>query len=269
MPTILRHSPTLLVGAAAGFLALMGPANSEALSRQPAPTAATAPAPVDHSALDRVLKKFVNDQGRVNYRGLKADRRELDQYLALLSARPPDAAWAPAEQMAYWINAYNAFTLQLILDHYPLKSIKDIGPRLQIPFVNTPWAEKFFVIGGTKMSLDNIEHGILRKQYDDPRVHFALVCASISCARLRNEAYTAARLDRQLDDQGRNFMNDPAKNRPGKTAAQLSKYFDWYRGDWTNKGQSVAGWVNKYSATKMDADAKVSYLEYNWNLNEQ
>lgn len=171
--------------------------------------------------------------------------------------------------MACWVNAYNAFTLQLILDHYPLKSIKDIGPRVQIPFVNTPWAEKFFAIGGTKMSLDNIEHGILRKQYDDPRVHFALVCASISCARLRNEVYTAARLDRQLDDQGRDFMNDPAKNRPGKAIAQLSKYFDWYRGDWTNKGQSVAGWVNKYAATKMEADAKVSYLEYNWNLNEQ
>ena len=88
--------------------------------------------------------------------------------------------------MAYWINAYNAYTIRLIVDHYPVQSIKDIGSKIKIPFVTTPWASKFFSIGGEQMSLDNIEHGILRKKFDDPRIHFTLVCASISCPRLRN-----------------------------------------------------------------------------------
>ncbi|MBF9236320.1 DUF547 domain-containing protein [Hymenobacter sp. BT683] len=226
-----------------------------------------AAAPVDHSAYDRLLKKHVNEKGQVNYKGFKADQKEFDQYLALLSKNPPAKSWSKQEQMAYWINAYNAYTIRLILNHYPVQSIKDIGSKIKIPFVTTPWASKFFSIGGEKMSLDNIEHGILRKNYNDPRIHFALVCASVSCPRLRNEAFTAEKLDRQLDDQGRDFLNDPTKNKPG--AAQLSKYFDWYKGDWTANGQSVAKWVDKYAKTKLVNPDKVTYLEYNWNLNEQ
>ena len=233
------------------------------------PARVAAAAAVDHSAYDKILKKYVNESGRVNYKGLKADQQPLNQYLALLSKNPPAASWTKSEQMAYWINAYNAYTIRLVLDHYPVTSIKDIGSKIKIPFVTTPWAIKFFSIGGEKMSLDNIEHGTLRKKYNDPRIHFSLVCASISCPRLRNEAYTADKLDRQLDDQGRDFVNDPAKNKVGKDAAQLSKYFDWYKSDWSGGGQTVAKWVNKYSTTKMDANAKVSYLDYNWNLNEQ
>lgn len=234
-----------------------------------APAAALAGALVDHGAYDKLLKKYVNDQGLVNYKGFKADQPALTQYLALLSKTPPAASWPKADQMAYWINAYNAYTIQLILTHYPVKSIKDIGSSVQIPFVTTPWAAKFFTIGGTKMSLDNIEHGTLRKHYHDPRIHFALVCAALSCPRLRNEAYTSAQLDRQLDDQGRNFLNNPAKNKPGKTTAQLSKYFDWYKGDWNANGQSVVAWVNKYSTTQLALDAQISFLDYNWKLNEQ
>ncbi len=236
-----------------------------------APTVATAASAVaiDHSGFDNLLKKNVSDKGLVNYKALKADPAALDQYLALVSKNPPAASWSKNEQMAYWINAYNAYTIRLILDHYPLKSIKDIGSKIKIPFVTTPWAAKFFSIGGEKMSLDNIEHGTLRKNYNDPRIHFALVCASISCPRLRNEAYTPAKLDAQLDDQGRDFLNNPAKNKPGKTSAQLSKYFDWYKGDWEKNGQSVSAWVNKYSTVKMDAKASISYLGYNWSLNAQ
>nr|WP_240737297.1 DUF547 domain-containing protein [Hymenobacter metallicola] len=224
---------------------------------------------IDHSAFDKLLKKHVNAKGLVDYKGWKADQNAFNQYLNLLSKNPPAASWSKAEQMAYWINAYNAYTIRLILDHYPVQSIKDIGSKIKIPFVTTPWAAKFFSIGGTKMSLDNIEHGTLRKNYDDPRIHFALVCASLSCPRLRNEAYTAAKLDSQLDDQGRDFLNDPGKNKPGKATAQLSKYFDWYKGDWTSNGQTVVGWVNKYAATKMDNATKVTYLDYNWQLNAQ
>ena len=230
---------------------------------------AAAPNEVDHSTFDKLLKKHVNEKGQVNYKGFKKDEKEFNGYLEMLSKNPPAASWSKNEQMAYWINAYNAYTIRLILDHYPVKSIKDIGSSIQIPFVTTPWAAKFFSIGGEKMSLDNIEHGTLRKKYDDPRIHFALVCASMSCARLRNEAFTAARLDAQLDDQGRDFVNNPAKNNISPGKAQLSKYFDWYKGDWTKNGQSVAKWVNRYSKTKIDEQTPVTFLDYNWKLNEQ
>lgn len=231
----------------------------------------TAPsvASVDHSGFDRLLKKYVNDKGLVNYRGFKSEEKAFNAYLKLLSDNPPASAWSKPEQMAYWINAYNAYTIRLILDNYPVKSIKDIGPKNQIPFVNTPWAKKFFSIGGTEMSLDNIEHGTLRKRYDDPRIHFALVCASISCPRLRPEAYTPEQLDRQLNDQGRDFLNNPTKNKTDRDQAQLSKYFDWYKGDWKADGQSVVTWVNRYATTKLTEDTKISFLDYNWNLNEQ
>ncbi|MGI4873826.1 MAG: DUF547 domain-containing protein [Janthinobacterium lividum] len=230
--------------------------------------AATGPL-VDHSAYDRLLKKYVNAQGLVDYKGFKADEKVFNQYLDQLSKTPPAASWSKADQMTYWINAYNAFTIRLILDHYPVQSIKDIGSKIKIPFVTTPWAAKFFSIGGEKMSLDNIEHGILRKKYNDPRIHFALVCASMSCPRLRNEAYAAASLDKQLDDQGHDFLNNPAKNKISKPAAQLSKYFDWYEGDWQKNDQSVVQWVNRYASTKIDGSTKITYLDYNWQLNQQ
>ncbi|TGE25243.1 DUF547 domain-containing protein [Hymenobacter aquaticus] len=253
------------------WTALAGPAlPAKSYSFEPAPAARhSVAAAVDHSAFDKLLKKHVNAKGLVDYKGFKADQAAFNQYLAQLSKNKPADSAPKAEQMAFWINAYNAYTIRLILDHYPLQSIKDIGTKIQIPFVTTPWASKFFSIGGEKMSLDNIEHGILRKRYDDPRIHFALVCASISCPKLRNEAYTAAKLDSQLDDQGRDFLNNSAKNKVGKASAQLSKYFDWYKGDWEENGQSVASWVNRYAATKMDPAAKVTYLDYNWRLNEQ
>ena len=205
----------------------------------------------------------------VNYKGFKADEKKFNQYLALLSKNPPAASWSKQEQMAYWINAYNAFTIRLILNYYPVKSVKDIGPSFQNPFMTTPWAAKFFSIKGEKMSLDNIEHGTPREQYDDPRIHLALVCAAMTCPRLRNEAYTAVRLDAQLDNQGRDFLNNPAKNNLSPGKAQLSKYFDWYKGDWTKNGQSVARWVNRHSKIKVDEQTPVTFLDYNWKLNEQ
>lgn len=229
----------------------------------------TSAAPVDHGIFDKLLKKYVNDKGLVNYKGFKADEKVLDQYLTTLSQGAPASSQSKKEQMAYWINAYNAFTIKDVVKHYPIESIKDIGSKIQIPFVSTPWAEKFFTIGGEKMSLDNIEHGTLRKKYNDPRIHFALVCASISCPRLRNEAYTAEKLDAQLDDQGKDFLNNPVKNKVGKDEAKLSKYFDWYKGDFKEGEQSVVKWVNKYSTIKITDNTKIDYMDYNWNLNEQ
>ena len=232
------------------------------------------PAPaIDYTGFDRLLKKYVDNRGLVNYKAFKTDSTALDAYLTLLSENPPTANWSKPEQIAYWINAYNAYTIRLILDHYPVKSIKDIGPAKQINRVSTPWAKKFFTIGGNAMSLDSIEHGILRKNYHDypdwPRIHFTLVCAARSCPRLRNEAYTAAKLDAQFDDQGRNFLNDQTKNNVGSEQAKLSKLFLWYKADWQSTGQSVMNWVNRYATAKLTPDTPVTFLDYDWTLNEQ
>ena len=229
-------------------------------------------APVDHSIYDRLLKKYVNDQGWVDYKGLKKDEKdakELKKYLDLISKNPPSDKWSKNDQIAYWINAYNAFTIQRVLNHYPITSIKDTGPSVQIPFVSTPWSDKFFKIGGESMSLDNIEHGTLRKKYNEPRIHFALVCAARSCPRLRNEAYEGDKLIAQLEDQGNDFLNNPDKNAITTKEARLSKYFDWYKSDWKENDKSVEYWVDRYSKVKINKDTKISFLDYNWALNEQ
>ncbi|RYC67321.1 DUF547 domain-containing protein [Spirosoma sordidisoli] len=234
-----------------------------------APVMTLAADPVDHSIYDRLAKKHINEKGLVNYKGFRSDEKELDKYLDLLSKNPPTDKWNQDAQIAYWINAYNAYTIKLILNHYPVKSIKDIGSKIKIPFVTTPWAIKFIPIGSEKISLDNIEHGTLRKKFNDQRIHFALVCAARSCPRLRNEAYTGAKLDAQLDDQGSDFLNNPAKNAISPQKASLSKYFDWYKGDWKEDNKSIEYWVNRYSKTKINKDTDISFLDYNWALNEQ
>jgi hypothetical protein len=219
-----------------------------------------------HQQWDKLLRKHVNASGMVSYKGFQKDKAELDVYLKTLSDNAPQSSWSADEQKAYWINAYNAFTVALILKHYPVKSIKDIGGKIYK--VNTPWDIKFVNIGGKKYDLNNIEHGILRKKFDDPRIHFALVCASISCPRLRNEAYTAGQLNAQLEDAGKDFLNDKSKNRISANKADLSKYFSWYKGDFTKNG-SLADYINKYSVTKVNTNTKIGSLDYNWSLNEQ
>ncbi|TAE28628.1 MAG: DUF547 domain-containing protein [Cytophagales bacterium] len=232
-------------------------------------TLASAPLNVDHSGFDRLLKKYVNDKGMVNYKGFKKDEKEFDAYLDLLSKNPPTDQWSKNDQVAFWINAYNAYTIRLILDHYPVKSIKDIGSKIKIPFVTTPWAKKFIKMGGETISLDNIEHGTLRKKFTEPRIHFALVCAAVSCPKLRNEAFVGNRLDAQLNDQGVDFMNDPTKNVVGADKAKLSKILDWYGDDFEKNGNTLEAWINKYVKVKMTDDTKRSYFDYNWALNEQ
>jgi Protein of unknown function, DUF547 len=230
-----------------------------------APTSSAAP--ISHDTFSGLLKKYVTDKGVVNYGGFKKEQKEFKKYLDLLSANAPGSSWSENEKLAYWINAYNAFTIQLILDNSDndLKSIKDIGDKIKIPFVNTPWDVKFINIGGKKMDLNNIEHGIIRKQFKEPRIHFALVCAAKSCPPLRNEAFTAERLNEQLNNQAEKFINDATKNKISKSGASISKIFDWYGIDF--KPTPIIDILNKYSKTKLDSKAKISYATYDWSLN--
>lgn len=219
-----------------------------------------------HQQWDKLLKKHVNASGLVNYKGFKKDQDELNAYLKTLSDNAPQDNWSENDKKAFWINAYNANTVSLILQHYPVKSIKDIAGKIYK--INTPWDIQFITIGGKKYDLNNIEHGILRKKFDDARIHFALVCAAMSCPKLQRDAYTGEKINAQLEDAGKDFLNDPSKNRVGVDKAELSNYFSWYKGDFTKKG-SLADFINKYSQTKMNDKTKISTIDYNWSLNEQ
>lgn len=223
---------------------------------------------LSHEGLDQLLRKHVNSHGVVNYQGFIKDSVNLNTYLQLLSDHPPQKTWGRHEQMAFWINAYNAFTIKLITKYYPLKSIKDIGSKIQIPFVNTPWDIKFISIGKDRYDLNNIEHGILRKKFDDPRIHMVLVCASKSCPVLLNEAYDPARLDEQLTNQSKIFLDDSTRNQVSATHPKLSRIFSWYGMDFNKNGKTVKDFVNRYASVKIQEKATIDYMEYDWTLNE-
>lgn len=218
---------------------------------------------ISHEIWDTLLRQHVSENGKVDYKGFIRDSVKFNQYLTLLSQHHPnDQNWSREEQMTYWINAYNAFTVKLIVDHYPTKSIKDI--KNGIPFVNTVWDIKFIKIEGRDYDLNNIEHGILRPKYKDPRIHMAINCASISCPKLFNRAYTADKLNEQLDEAARDFVNDDSKNKISADKPKVSSIFNWYGGDFNN----VIDFINKYAKTKINKGAKLEYLDYNWGLNE-
>jgi hypothetical protein len=223
--------------------------------------------PVSHERWDRLVKKHVRPDGLVDYRGLLRDSAELNAYLRVLESAHPDAKnWSREEQMAYWINAYNAYTAQLIVRHYPVASIKDI--KKGVAFVNSVWDIKFIRIGNYTYDLNNIEHNILRPVFKDARIHAAINCASYSCPVLRTEAYTADRLDQQLDEQMRQFVNDPQRNRIAAGKAEVSEIFKWFDGDFKRDGGSVKGFINRYAEKKVDEKTELGYLDYDWRLNE-
>ncbi|TVR36535.1 MAG: DUF547 domain-containing protein [Cryomorphaceae bacterium] len=222
--------------------------------------------PITHEAFTGFLRQYVDGDGMVNYRAMQKDSTSLNKYLATLESHHPHTGkWSKAEQLAYWINAYNAFTLQLVLRHYPVESIKDLGGWIYR--VNTTWDIRFIEIEGQRYHLNDIEHNIIRKQFDEPRIHFALVCAARSCPRLRNEAYEAHRLEEQLEDQTRHFFNS-WRNELKEEALKLSKLLKWYSGDFKNHG-GVRVFVERYGAVSVSPDARIEYLEYDWKLNEQ
>lgn len=238
------------------------------------------PSSFDHSTFDALLGTYVDDDGLVDYEGLKQSDA-LTPYLEALAVTDPSEL-SEQGQIAFWINAYNALTLKLIVDNYPTESILRLSPRgikgldFLIPKVNTPFQVEVGYVGGEKQTPDHIEHGILRANYDEPRIHFALVCAAMSCPPLRNEAYTGARLDEQLDDQGRTFLHDRSKNAIplDDSTIQISKIFDWFKGDFA---EDDAG-LQQYLAHHFDGDLKaqlaqgafkIKHMNYDWTLNDQ
>lgn len=223
-----------------------------------------------HAAFSAVLKQQVNG-GWVDYAGLKADANPLNDYLDQLAAvsEAEFNAWPEKERLAFLINLYNAATLKLIVDHYPVKSIKDIGGLLK-----GPWKQEVVRLFGKVTTLDELEHGVIRKKYDDPRAHFALVCAARGCPPLRPEAYVGARLDEQLDDQGRAFLAQSQKNRieGGERTIYLSPIFKWFSGDFEKKSGSVLKFIEPYLSEKdrsVLSAAKIRYTDYDWSLNDK
>jgi hypothetical protein len=225
----------------------------------------------DHAIWDSLLKKHVNEAGMVDYIGLQSDSIQLNKYLKMLSDSAPNPKkWTEKEQLAYWINAYNAFTVQLVIRYYPIASIKDISSGLNIPFVSTTWDIKFIEIGGERLDLNRIEHGIIRKEFEEPRIHFAVNCASISCPKLRREAYTATHLEEQLEAQAIEFINDPMRNLiKNAKDAEISKLFTWFSGDFKKKSPDIRTYINRYSKIQLAEDATIRYMDYDWGINDQ
>lgn len=239
-----------------------------------------------HAAWTLLLKKHVllldgGKASQLRYAGMAADRAALKAYTESLSAVSATAfqAFSKPQQMAFLINAYNAFTVELILTRYPkLASIRDLGSLL-----SNPWKPKFIALLGTEMSLDNIEHDTLRAKgrYDDPRIHFAVNCASVGCPMLREEAFVAERLDAQLDEQALRFLSDRSRNRLAEGKLMVSKIFDWYGGDFKAgyRGiNSLPAFLARYANQLADAPAErdrireqkvdIGFLDYDWKLND-
>lgn len=210
---------------------------------------------VSHDAWSSLLSRNVKD-GIVNYAGFKAEKAALTAYTKSLSNVVPTNATPKNEAMAYWINAYNAFTVLLVVDNFGVKSIKDINK-------GEPWKLKTISLGGANYSLDQIENEILRPKYKDARIHFAINCAAKSCPPLRNAAFTADELNSQLDEQTKNFINNPTTNTINAKTTKLSKIFDWFKTDFGN----IVTFINKYSTVKLTNATKISYNDYDWSLN--
>lgn len=231
------------------------------------------PSSFDHSAFDALLGKHVA-AGMVDYDAFKAP--EFEAYLGDL-ARADVGALPGKERLALYINAYNAYTIELINRKGERDSIRNVNKTLGLK-LKGPWKEELAAVGGKTYALDTLEHDIVRKQFKEPRIHFALVCAAMSCPALRSEAYTGAKLDAQLDDQARLFLlRSPEKNRVDLKTGTLyvSKILDWYREDFGSTDAAVAGYVAGFypegpeKQLLLSGRAKLAAVDYDWTLNSQ
>lgn len=216
---------------------------------------------VDHSLFDALLKTYVTPEGTVDYSGFKKAVQQLDAYLLRLKQHPPEKDWTDDEKKAFYINAYNAYTIKLVLLNYPVKSPKDI-----VFSGKTIWHFATVYIGVEVYTLQQLEDDLLRKM-NDPRIHFAINCGAVSCPKLLNEAYVPERLEQQLTAAARRFVRSEYNELSAKKL-RLSKIFEWYAADFQHGDHTVVSFLNQYAERVIDADALITYLPYNWSLNE-
>ncbi|MBL4862358.1 MAG: DUF547 domain-containing protein [Crocinitomicaceae bacterium] len=212
----------------------------------------------EYKNLTTFLQRHVTGSGTVNYNGIKGDLSAFNAIIKEFESNVPNRDWSSDERLVFWINAYNIYTLKLVTDNYPISSITKIAAK--------PWDKKFIQLGGSTYSLNNIEHTIIRKKFNEPRIHFALNCASISCPILMNEAFTPKNIDSQLTQQTKKFLNDTSKNKLWSDSIQISELFDWYEEDFTKNG-TLIDFINKYRDTKL-SNPTISYIAYSWDLND-
>ena len=212
----------------------------------------------DYKNYNQFLGKYVSDKGNVNYDKIKTNKTELDLVIKQFEKLQPSEKWTKNEKLAYYINAYNVYTLKVVIDYYPTKSIKDI---------DNAWDKKIVQSGKSKISLSDVEHKILRKM-NEPRIHFAINCASFSCPNLLNEAYLPETLNKQLETVTKSFINDKTKNTITANEVKISEIFNWFGGDFKTKKTSLIDFLNNYSTIKIDKKAKIKFLDYNWSLNK-
>jgi hypothetical protein len=226
-----------------------------------------------HSVLDGILKKNIVN-GLVNYKSLSQNRKQLTEYLKNISAVTESEYkdFNKQQKMAFLINAYNAYTLELILNHYPIKSIGDIGGPIRLINLGrgTPWKSFKFPFLGNDRNLDWIEHSKLRLDFDDPRIHFAINCASIGCPALSRESYKAKNLDFQLKTATVGFLLDSEKNsyNKDKNTLTISKIFEWFKGDFEKRSGTIIKFIQPYFKETIPNDVKIEYSDYDWNLND-
>ena len=213
------------------------------------------------SIFNDLLQKNVTEDGIVDYKSLKENEAKLDNYITYLEKTSPEKSWSENKQKAFWINAYNAYTVKLILENYPLKSIMNIKKKGK-----DAWNIPFAKVGNKTYTLNHIEHEILRKNFNDPRIHVGVNCASGSCPQLGNFAFTEQNYETKTNKLMKKFVNDTSRNKISKKKVQISSIFDWFKGDFTENG-SVIDYLNKYSDIKISSKAKISYLKYDWTLN--
>lgn len=229
-------------------------------------------ATLDHSKFDQVLKKYVDDKGLVDYNSIAKDKGFSEYMQSLQTARVEDLS--RDGQLAFWINAYNAVTIDKVIKTKPKKSVRET-------FVPGVWTgTKFFtsrknIVAGKRLSQDDIEHEILRKQFKDPRIHFAIICASLGCPPLPRIAYTEENVQTRLEEETRQYLNSPRGTRldRAENTLHVSKLFDWFGSDFINKSGSVLAFMQPYLDEEVRAflerNPMISYLEYDWALNAQ
>ena len=216
---------------------------------------------VDHSNWDALLKKYVDQEGYVDYPAFQADSVKVNEYMDYLASNVPQESWPIEEQLAYYINIYNAGTVQLIIRNDMPGSIRDITED------GGPWNKKFVKIGEKTLSLGTIEKGILQPM-KEPRIHFAINCASESCPKLLRDAYTAKNVDQLMDRATTEFLNGP-KNNISKDKPKVSSIFEFYPADFKLNGLTIREYINQYSDVKINEDATIEYIPYDWSLNNQ